>query len=119
MSETSGELGGALGIAILGSFGTAIYRSEVAHALPAGIPAEVRDLALDTLGGALAAAMTLPAALGQQVVAAAQTAFMDAFHIVAAVSAVMAVMTAIGTALALRSVTKRAETDAASEAGGS
>ena len=34
ISETSGELGGALGIAILGSIGTAVYRAEVADALP-------------------------------------------------------------------------------------
>ena len=39
ISETSGELGGALGIAILGSIGTAVYRAEVADALPPGIPA--------------------------------------------------------------------------------
>ena len=41
MSETSGELGGALGIAILGSIGTAVYRTEIADSLPPGIPAEV------------------------------------------------------------------------------
>ena len=33
MSETSGELGGALGIAILGSVGTAVYRAEIADRL--------------------------------------------------------------------------------------
>ena len=32
------EFGGALGIAILGSIGTAVYRSEVAHAFPDGAP---------------------------------------------------------------------------------
>ena len=37
MSETSGELGGALGIAILGSIGTAVYRSNLAADLPTGI----------------------------------------------------------------------------------
>lgn len=112
MSETSGELGGALGIAILGSLGTAIYRSDVTNALPAGIPAEVADLALDTLGGALAIAGTLPTSLGAAVIAAAQTAFMDAFHIVAAVSAVLAVVTAIGAAIALWAVPRRPEPDA-------
>ena len=38
MSETSGELGGALGIAILGSVGTAVYRTEVADVAPARDP---------------------------------------------------------------------------------
>src|SRR5688572_28336251 len=47
MSETSGELGGALGIALLGSLGTAVYRSEIANSLPSGIPAEVVGAAQD------------------------------------------------------------------------
>ena len=38
ISETSGELGGALGIAILGSIGAAVYRNEVAAPLPPGSP---------------------------------------------------------------------------------
>ncbi len=41
ISETSGELGGALGIAILGSLGTAVYRSRLSDSLPADIPAEI------------------------------------------------------------------------------
>jgi MFS transporter, DHA2 family, multidrug resistance protein len=109
ISETSGELGGALGIAILGSIGTAVYRSEVAESLPSGVPAEAADAARDTLGGALAIAETLPGAVGDALVAAAQTAFVDAIHLVAAVAAVGAVVTAIGAALALRSVAARSE----------
>src|SRR5215208_4349432 len=38
ISETSAELGGALGIAVLGSVGTAVYRSEVTGAVPADVP---------------------------------------------------------------------------------
>jgi MFS transporter, DHA2 family, multidrug resistance protein len=109
MSETGGELGGALGIAILGSVGTAVYRTEVADLLPSGIPAEVADAARDTLGGALAIAQTLPDALGSALVAAAQTAFVDAIHIVAAVAVVGAAVTAIGAAIALRNVPARPE----------
>src|ERR687898_327840 len=48
-SEKSGELGGALGIAVLGSLGTAVYRTEVADSLPSNIPAAVANAALDTL----------------------------------------------------------------------
>ena len=109
MSETSGELGGALGIAILGSVGTAVYRAEVADRLPADIPAEVADAARDTLGGALAIAQTLPDALGDALVVAARIAFIDAIHFVAAVATIGAILTAIGAALALRSVAARAE----------
>ena len=109
MSETGGELGAALGIAVLGSIGTAVYRSEVADALPPGIPAEVADAAMDTLGGALAIAQTLPEALAAAVVEAAQFAFVDALHFVAAVAVVGSVGTAIASALALRGVPARLE----------
>ena len=109
MSETSGELGGALGIALLGSLGTAVYRSEVADALPADIPAEVADAALDTLGGALAVAERLPGVLADALVAAAQVAFVDALHLVAGVAAVLAAVTAIVAAAALRNVPAREE----------
>jgi DHA2 family multidrug resistance protein-like MFS transporter len=109
ISETSGELGGALGIAILGSIGTAVYRTEVAASLPSGVPAAAADAARDTLGGALAIADTLPDAVGTELVAVAQLAFLDALHVVAAVATVGAILTAIAAAVALRNVAARSE----------
>ncbi len=109
VSETSGELGGALGIAILGSIGTAVYRTGVADSLPSGIPAEVADAARDTLGGAVAIAQTLPDELGAALVAAARIAFLDALHFVAAVAAILALLAAIAAAAALRGVAARSE----------
>ncbi|MGH3682789.1 MAG: MFS transporter, partial [Natronosporangium sp.] len=50
LSETSTEFGGALGIAILGSIGTAVYRGAMADTLPAGVPPETAAAARDTLG---------------------------------------------------------------------
>jgi DHA2 family multidrug resistance protein-like MFS transporter len=111
ISETSGELGGALGIAILGSIGTAVYRTELANSLPVGLPAEVVDAARDTLGGAIAVAETLPAEVGAALVAAAQAAFVDSIHVVAVVSGVGAVLTAVAAALALRGVPARSESE--------
>jgi MFS transporter, DHA2 family, multidrug resistance protein len=109
MSETSGELGGALGIAILGSVGTAVYRTEVADRLPAEIPVDVADAARDTLGGALTVAQTLPGDLAAALIGAAQTAFIDAIHVVAVVATVGAVVTAIGATIALWGVPARQE----------
>jgi MFS transporter, DHA2 family, multidrug resistance protein len=109
MSETSGELGGALGIAILGSVGTAIYRAEVAESVPSGIPAEAADAVRDTLGGALAIAQELPGAAADVIVAAARIAFVDALHVVAVVAVVGAVVTAIAAAAALWKVPARSE----------
>jgi DHA2 family multidrug resistance protein-like MFS transporter len=109
VSETSGELGGALGIAILGSIATAVYRSEVAASLPSGIVGDVADAALDTLGGAIAIAQTLPVEVGAALVTVAQAAFVDSMHVVAVVSGIGAVATAIAAAVALRSVPARSE----------
>src|SRR5688572_30257161 len=118
MSETSGELGGALGIAILGSIGTAVYRTEVASSVPTEIPAAAVDQARDTLGGALTVAQTLPEALAGPLVTAAQTAFVDAIHLVAIVSVVGATLTAVAAAFALRGVPARTEPEPASDATG-
>jgi DHA2 family multidrug resistance protein-like MFS transporter len=52
LSETSSEMGGALGIAVLGSIGTAIYRFKVQSSLPAGLSAEDSEAAVNTIGGA-------------------------------------------------------------------
>ena len=60
VSETGGELGLALGVAIMGSIGTAVYRGDLDDALAPGLPAEAQEAARDTLGGAVAAAATAP-----------------------------------------------------------
>ena len=61
ISETSAEMGGALGIALLGSLMTAIYRNAMSGAMPVGTPADAVEAALGTLGGAVAVAGELPA----------------------------------------------------------
>ena len=77
--------------------------------VPASVPAAAADAARDTLGGAIAIAQSLPAAVGDGLVAAAQLAFVDALHVVAAVAAIGAFLTAILAAAALRSVRARSE----------
>jgi DHA2 family multidrug resistance protein-like MFS transporter len=87
LSETSGELGFALGIATLGSLGIAVYRATIA--VPAGLPAGAEAAGRDTLAGATAAAGHLPGELGAELLGAAQQAFTNGMQVVAAVSAVL------------------------------
>jgi MFS transporter, DHA2 family, multidrug resistance protein len=102
LAETSAEFGGALGIAILGVIGTAIYRDQMADSLPAGIPGEAAAAARDTLGGAVAAAGQLPDQLGQALLRAARQAFTQGLHLAFAISAAAAIGVAILAAILLR-----------------
>jgi DHA2 family multidrug resistance protein-like MFS transporter len=104
MSETGAELGGALGISILGSIGIVIYRDEVARALTGEIPAHAADAARDTLGAAVGVASELPAQIGSLIVTAAQRAFVEGMQVAATISAAMAVGVAILVLVALRDV---------------
>jgi DHA2 family multidrug resistance protein-like MFS transporter len=102
ISETGAELGGALGIAVLGSIGVALYRREIGASLPADIPQAAADAAMDTLGGAVAAAASLPAAQGAALVEVARAAFVQGMVTAALICAVVAVAVAILALVSLR-----------------
>ena len=104
ISETSSELGGALGIAVLGSIGTAVYRSHVAKAIPAGLPVEATKATLRTLGGAVAVAEHLPDPFSHELLRVAREAFTESFALTAWISAAIAIATAIAAAVLLRQV---------------
>jgi DHA2 family multidrug resistance protein-like MFS transporter len=102
ISETGAELGGALGIAIMGSVGVTIYRGELTDRLPADVPAGVAAAARDTLGSAVAVAGQLPDRLGTVVLEAAREAFVRGMQFSSAVATVAAVGLAILTLVVLR-----------------
>ena len=95
VSETAVELGGALGIAILGSIGVVIYRAEVAAGMPPDLPAELVRIARDTLGGAIGIATELPGQAAETLVAVARTAFVDGLHVTSLIAAVVAAGVAV------------------------
>src|SRR5262249_56184607 len=75
LSETSTEFGGALGIAILGSIGTAVYRYRVTDHIPPGIPGAAARAISGTLGGATTAAGHLPRQAAALILGSARAAF--------------------------------------------
>jgi MFS transporter, DHA2 family, multidrug resistance protein len=103
ISETGSELGGALGIAILGSIGVAIYRGEIADRLPAAVPAEAEVVARDTLGSAVQVAGQLPGELGAVLLETAREAFVHGMQLSSAIAAVVAVGLAILAVVVLHS----------------
>jgi DHA2 family multidrug resistance protein-like MFS transporter len=104
ISETGIELGGSLGIALLGSVGTAVYRNQVADSVPAGVPAGAAKTARDTLGGAVGVADRLPSRLSAELLDAAREAFTHALQLMAATSAALALGTAVVVLILLRDV---------------
>jgi DHA2 family multidrug resistance protein-like MFS transporter len=102
ISETSAEFGGALGIAIFGSIGVAVYRTMIGDAMPAGVSPQAADAARATLGGAAAVAAQLPAEIGAELTRTAQTAFIAGLRICAAISAIGSLALAVVAGVALR-----------------
>ena len=101
ISETSSELGGALGIAVLGSIGTAVYRARMGTAMPNGVPLDLTEIARGTLGGATAVAEQLSGQVGAALLGTARDAFAQAFVVAAAVNAVLVLVTGFAAALML------------------
>lgn len=105
LTETSAELGGALGIAVLGTLGMALYRARVMDTLPADTPPAAVAAANDTLGSVVALVEKLPVANGAALLAAARDAFTHSLQINAIIAAVVMGGLAIMSALVLRNVT--------------
>jgi DHA2 family multidrug resistance protein-like MFS transporter len=102
ISETSSELGGALGIALLGSIGTAIYRNRMASLALDGVRADSLAAARDTLGGAVATAAQLSGDLGVKLAVSARDAFASALQVTVAICSLVCVGAAVLVLLALR-----------------
>jgi MFS transporter, DHA2 family, multidrug resistance protein len=101
LNETGSQLGFALGIAVLGSVGAAIYRARLAAA-PARLP--VPRGAADTLGDAVAVARGLPRPAATALLDAARHAFDAGLHATAGISAVLLAGVVVVVVTALRHV---------------
>jgi EmrB/QacA subfamily drug resistance transporter len=102
MNDTTRELGGALGVAVLGSLVTSRYASSLASALD-GVTEPVREIARSGLSGAVALAdhpeqfrglRLAPGAAGS-IKAAAQQAFVDGLGTAALVGALVVALAAV------------------------
>jgi AcrR family transcriptional regulator len=101
MNDTTREVGGALGVAILGSIATAVYVSTITgnstfSKLEAASPSAAQAVK-DSVGGAAVAAEKLSPAVARAVTAAANDAFIHAINKSVIVGAVVA---ALGAAVA-------------------
>jgi EmrB/QacA subfamily drug resistance transporter len=97
VGNTVRQVGGALGVAVLGSVISALYRSGIADEV-AALPPAARAAASESVAGSYGVADRLGPA-GQSLVAAANATFVNAMHYAALGSAVVAM---IGLVVVLR-----------------
>ncbi|MEU6367717.1 MFS transporter [Streptomyces sp. NPDC046931] len=95
VSETAYELGAALGIALLGSIVTGVYRDFTA---PAGTPAAAHE----SLGGAVDAARHLPTSTGEALLSAARETFLEGLRLATGAGAAVLLATAVAAWFLLR-----------------
>ena len=91
-NDTTRELGGALGVAVLGSLLTSQFADGVASAVD-GLPAAVREEAEGGLGGVMG--LNARGLVPDSVVETAKQSFVDGFGLATAVSAVVVVIAAV------------------------
>ncbi|MEU3454787.1 MFS transporter [Micromonospora sp. NPDC006766] len=96
LMETATEFGGALGIAILGSVATAVYRAQLGHHVP--------DSARETLSGAVVTAAHLPPAAASDLLRSAREAFVASLHTAVWTSAAIMLLAAAVALIYLRGV---------------
>jgi hypothetical protein len=94
MNDTTRELGGALGVAVLGSLVASIYASDMASTI-AALPEQAKQMAETSLSGALHVATQLPGAAGEALADAAKQAYLSGMHLADAVAGVVAIIAAV------------------------
>jgi predicted MFS family arabinose efflux permease len=96
MNDLLRQLGGALGVAILGSIMNTVYRDRMGDAV-AGLPDALAGPAGDSVGAAVAIGERIGGAAGDALVTAARAAFVDGLGLAAIVAAAIAVVAGVVT----------------------
>jgi EmrB/QacA subfamily drug resistance transporter len=98
MNDTTRQVGGAVGVALLGSILASAFRPRVRELLHGRIPGSLLHQVEDSLGSALGVAKDTPGArpFAGRIVDAAQHSFMNGMHAAVLVAAAIAVIGGIG-----------------------
>jgi MFS transporter, DHA2 family, multidrug resistance protein len=102
ISETGAEIGGALGIAVLGSIGLAVYRIHLSDTLPSGLTPAQQHAATRTLAEATSTSGHLAQPASSELFRAAARAFIDSLQTVATAAACVTLLLALLAVVLLR-----------------
>jgi EmrB/QacA subfamily drug resistance transporter len=100
MNDLLRQLGGALGVAVIGSVMNTVYRDRMTDAV-SPLPGPAADAARDSVGAAVAIAGQIGGAAGEALAGVARLAFVDALGLAAVVAAAVALATAAFVARAM------------------
>jgi DHA2 family multidrug resistance protein-like MFS transporter len=104
INQSSTEFGTSLGIAMVGTIGTAVYRAQIDNNIPADVPADAAEAARESIVGAAGVATTLPGQVGDELLAQASEAFTTGLHTVVTVAAGLILVVAVVILIQLRHV---------------
>jgi EmrB/QacA subfamily drug resistance transporter len=110
IGNVSFQVGGALGVAALGSTLSSIYRMNIDSILAslASVPPEIATVVRESVGAAVTVANMLPSGLQQNLLLAARESFMSGWQVVLIIIAIVGV---IGAVLTIKFMPSRDKTD--------
>ena len=108
MNDVVREVGGTLGVAVLGSVLASGYGGSMDSSAVAGLPADAAEAAGDSVGGAHDVATQIGGEAGARLIHLADSAFVDAMSTTATLAAAVALC---GALIALLFLPSRAKTD--------
>ena len=95
VNDTSREVGGALGIAVLGSIANSVYRSDIDSRVLQPLPDEAAEAAGESIGAAIAISEEIPGKAGELLASEAGDAFTSGFSTSLTVAAVVAAISGV------------------------
>lgn len=104
VTQTSGDFGIAMGIAVLGLVGTTAYRHEVSGRIGPGVPAKAAATARESIAGAVSVAQHLAGRAEAALLASVRDAFATALAASEVCAGLIAVALAVLAATALRHI---------------
>jgi hypothetical protein len=100
VNDATREVGGTLGVAVIGSIFTSIYANHLVTTAFRGLPTHVVSDAQNSVAAALATVVQAPSRAAQQALLdGVHTSFMTGFHIACIVSAAICLVGAFGASL--------------------